>query len=74
MDLDQAENAASAAATASRASALEAEELDQSVSDVEGETTGKVVEDVTSFPLIRSGTVKDSEAIVWDYEGSRTYA
>lgn len=69
--LDQAGNAASAAATASRASALETEEHDQSVSEVEGEMTGKVVEDVVSFPLIRSGTMKDPEAILCDGDGMR---
>jgi hypothetical protein len=63
--------AASAAETASRASFLEAEALDQSVSDVEGETTGKVVDVVTSLPLMRRGTVK--EVMVFDL-GGRMYA
>lgn len=69
LDLAQAGNATSAAATASRASCLEAEELDHTVSDVEGETTGKVVEVVISFPLIRSGTMK--EAMVGGQVGGR---
>ena len=64
-DLDQAGNAASAAETASRASFLEAEELDQSVSDEEGEMTGKVVVVMTSLPLIRRGTVKEDMMLGW---------
>jgi hypothetical protein len=65
-DFDHAGNAASAAATASRASFLEADELDQSVSDVEGEMTGKVVDVMTSLPLMSRGTVKDLVVMVLD--------